>query len=175
MLDIGGSHGFLSVSLCRRHPGLSAVILDLPEAVAQAAPILAREGMGDRVTHRPGNALTDDLGSEAWDLILISQLMHHFDEPACRALVERVARALRPGGIFAILELIRPEHPGGAGQVGALLDLYFALTSQSGNWSIQEMTGWQEQAGLVPRKPIHLRSMPGAAAVVAAKPRSNAG
>jgi SAM-dependent methyltransferase len=175
MLDIGGSHGFLSVSLCRRHPGLSAVILDLPEAVAQAAPILAREEMGDRVIHRPGNALTDDLGAEAWDLILISQLMRHFDEPTCRALVERVARALRPGGVFVILELIRPDHPGGAGQVGALLDLYFALTSQSGNWSIQEMAGWQERAGLAPRKPIHLRTMPGAAAVVAAKPGSTAG
>ena len=58
MLDIGGSHGFFAVALCRRHPGLRAEILDLPEAVAQAAPILAREGLGDRVVHRIGDART---------------------------------------------------------------------------------------------------------------------
>jgi len=33
MLDIGGSHGFISVAMCRRYPELKAVILDLPAAV----------------------------------------------------------------------------------------------------------------------------------------------
>jgi hypothetical protein len=37
MLDIGGSHGYLAVVLCRRHEGLRAVVLDLPEAVEHAA------------------------------------------------------------------------------------------------------------------------------------------
>ncbi len=54
MLDVGGSHGYYSVLLCRRHPGLRSVVLDLPEAVSHAAPLLAAEGMGDRVVHRPG-------------------------------------------------------------------------------------------------------------------------
>ncbi len=31
MLDIGGSHGYYSVALCRRHEGLHAEVLDLPE------------------------------------------------------------------------------------------------------------------------------------------------
>src|SRR5215470_15979658 len=51
MLDIGGSHGYYSVVLCRRHPGLRSVVLDLPQAIRHAAPLLAREGMGDRVVH----------------------------------------------------------------------------------------------------------------------------
>ena len=45
MLDVGGSHGYYSVALCRKHPGLRSVVLDLPEAIEHAAPILAREGM----------------------------------------------------------------------------------------------------------------------------------
>jgi hypothetical protein len=45
MLDLGGSHGYFSVSLCRKHPDLKSVILDLPDAVRQAAPILAQEKM----------------------------------------------------------------------------------------------------------------------------------
>ena len=171
MLDIGGSRGFISVAMCRKYDDLHAVILDLPAAVVHAAPILAREGMGDRVVHRAGNAITDDLGTSAWDFIYVSQLLHHFDEAANRELVRRIARALRPGGIFVIVEMIRPASPGDAGQVGALLDLYFALTSQSGTWSIAEMQEWQRDAGLHSRKPIPLRTVPGAAEIIAEKPR----
>jgi tRNA A22 N-methylase len=49
MLDIGGSHGYFSVVLCRKHKGMRSVILDLPKAITQAAPILAAERMEDRV------------------------------------------------------------------------------------------------------------------------------
>jgi SAM-dependent methyltransferase len=171
MLDIGGSHGYISVAMCRRHPSLQAVILDLPAAVKQAAPILAKEGMGDRVAHRAGDALTDDFGTDAWDLVYVSQLLHHFDEATNREFARRVARALKPGGVFVILEMVRPASPQDAGQVGALLDLYFALTSQSGTWSIEEMSAWQRDAGLIPRKVIRLRTVPGAAEVVAVKRR----
>jgi SAM-dependent methyltransferase len=171
MLDIGGSHGFYSVSLCRRYPGLNAVILDLPSAVKHAAPILAKEGMGARVVHRPGDALKDDLGTGAWDFVFVSRLVHHFDEATNRDFVARIARALKPGGLLAILEMIRPDKPGAGGQLGSLLDLYFALTSQSGTWSVAEISFWQRDAGLRVQRPIFLRTMPGAAEVLATKPR----
>ncbi|MEA2600957.1 MAG: hypothetical protein QOF89_1949 [Acidobacteriota bacterium] len=169
LLDVGGSHGLLSAALCRRYPGLRAVILELPEAVEHAAPLLAREGMGDRVVHRAGNALTDDLGTEAWDVVLVSSLVHHFDDATNRALAKRIARALRPGGVFVIQELYRPSSPGEAGQIGALLDLYFAVTSQSGTWSFAEMAGWQREAGLKPRKPVKLVTVPGVGQQAAVK------
>ena len=172
MLDIGGSHGYNSVVLCRRHPALRAVILDLPAAVEQAAPILAKEGMGARVVHRAGNALTDDLGTETWDVIFIAQLLHHFDDATNRELARRVARALRPGGVFVVQELIRPTSPKQAGQTGTLLDLYFALTSQSGTWSYDEIADWQRQAGLEPQRPIRFQTVPGMGQQVAAKPRT---
>ncbi len=169
MLDIGGSHGFIPVAMCRRHQALSAVVLDLPAAVRHAAPLLEAEGMGTRVVHREGDARVDDLGTAEWDLVYISQLLHHFDEATNRTLMQRVARALKPGGYMAVVELVRPAAPGGSGQVGALLDLYFALTSQSGTWSSGEIASWQRDAGLVPWRPITLRTVPGAAELVARK------
>ena len=169
MLDVGGSHGYISVAMCRKYPRLRAVVLDLPSAVEHAAPILAREQMGDRVVHRAGDALADDLGTSAWDVVYVSQLLHHFGASANREFARKVARALRPGGVFVVLELIRPASPGAGGQVGALLDLYFALTSQSGTWSVDEIAAWQREAGLTPGKPIPLRSVPGAVEVVATK------
>jgi predicted O-methyltransferase YrrM/DNA-binding transcriptional ArsR family regulator len=169
MLDIGGSHGYFSVAFCRRYPGLSAVVLDLPEAIKHAAPILAKEGMGDRVVHRVGNALTDDLGTEAWDLILISQLVHHFDDATNRDLVQRAARALRPGGILAIQDALLPSA-GNNAALALLADLYLANTSQSGSKSLQEMADWQRAADLVPRRPVRFLSLPGFGQQSAMKP-----
>ncbi len=156
MLDIGGSHGHFSATLCRRYPALRAEVLDLPDAVEHAAPLLAAEGMGDRVVHRAGNVLTDDLGEAEYDLILAFSLVHHFDAATNRALTARCARALRPGGIHVIGDLMRPESPRGASGMDLFYDLYFALTSRSGLWSFDEMADWQRAAGLVPRKPMRL-------------------
>jgi SAM-dependent methyltransferase len=156
MLDIGGSHGHFSAALCRRHPELRAVVLDLPAAVEHAAPLLAAEGMGDRVVHRAGDVLTDDLGDGEYDLVLAFSLVHHFDAATNRALATRCARALRTGGIYVIGDLMRPDSPRGASTMDLFYDLYFALTSRSGLWSFDEMADWQRAAGLVPRKPMRL-------------------
>lgn len=170
LLDVGGAHGYYSVALCRRHPGLRATVLDLPEAVAQAAPILAREGMGERVRHRAGDAVTTELGTETFDVVLIANLLHHFDEETNRELVRRVACALRPGGMLVIGEVIRPDQPGTGGQTGALTDLYFAVTSEGGTWSFAELAGWQRAAGLRPRRPMRLLMAPSGGLQVAVKP-----
>jgi 2-polyprenyl-3-methyl-5-hydroxy-6-metoxy-1,4-benzoquinol methylase len=170
MLDIGGAHGLYSVGLCRRQQGLRSVILDLPEAVEKAAPLLAEEGMGDRVGHQAGDALVYDLGEAQYDLVLVAQLVHHFSEEQNVDLAKRVARSLRPGGVYAIVDILRAATARKAGQVAALLDFYFALTSTSGTWSAEEMAGWQRAAGLAPRRLIRFRSAPGAGIQAATRP-----
>jgi SAM-dependent methyltransferase len=171
MLDIGGSDGFFSAALCRRHRAVRAEVLELPRAVARAAPILAREGLGDRVVHRAGDALIEDLGSEAFDVVFISNVLHHFEPGQGRDLVRRAARALRPGGILVIQELFGFSLGRRAGQVAALADLYFALTSRSGTLAVEDLAAWQREAGLGPRRPIRFVSFPGAGQQNAVKPR----
>jgi SAM-dependent methyltransferase len=170
MLDIGGAHGYYSVALCRRHRHLRASVLDLPQAIAHAAPLLAAEGLGDRVTHRPADARTADLGDACHDLILIAQLVHHFDAETNRDLVRRAAQALRPGGVLVILEALRQDAGGIGGQMAGLLDLYFSFTSRSGTWSREEMVDWQRAAGLQPQRPIGLLRLPGYALLAARRP-----
>jgi hypothetical protein len=51
-----------------------------------------------------------------------------------------------------------------------LADLYLANTSQSGSRSFEEMADWQRAAGLVPRKPVRFRSLPGFGQQAAMKP-----
>ncbi len=170
MLDIGGAHGFYAVGFCRKHPELNATILDLPEAIGHAAPILAAEGMGDRIQHRAGDALVDSFGEGAYDFILISNLVHHFSDLQNRDLAARAARALVPGGMLVIQDVIRPRSPDSGDQVGQVLNLFFALTSTSGTWAVAEIQQWLRGAKLAVRRPVWLRSVPGAAQVVGVKP-----
>ena len=171
MLDIGGSHGYYSVAICRRRRRLHWVVLDLPPAIEHAAPLLAAEGLGGRVVHQAGDALVDDLGRERYDLVMAVQVVHHFTEEQNRDLTRRVARALRPGGVFAIVEEFRPLSARRARQLGGLLEFFFALTSRSGTWSVQELSCWQRAAGLEPRQPIRFLTAPGVGIQAAAKPR----
>jgi ubiquinone/menaquinone biosynthesis C-methylase UbiE len=158
-VDIGGGHGAYSVALCRRYPQLHATILDLPDAIEQAAPLLAAEGLGDRVRHRAGDAREAEIGNP--DVVIMASLVHHFDDATNRALVARIARALRPGGKLGIIEVIR-----GSGPAGGLLDLYFAMTSKSGTWTMEEISSWYEDAGLKVCDRVRLRSFGAVALVV---------
>lgn len=163
MIDLGGSHGHFAAEICRRHPGLTAEVMDLPEAIEAAAPLLAAEGLGRRLVHRAGDAMTADLGVEQYDLVLMSNLAHHLDAEQNADLARRVARALTPGGAFVIQEPARAERPGRQGQIPALLGLYFAMQSRPGvrTWAVAEMAGWQRAAGLKVRKARNLRTAPG--------------
>ena len=163
MIDLGGSHGHFSAEICRRHPELTGEVMDLPEAIETAAPLLAAEGLGDRLVHRPGDAITADLGVEQYDLVLMSNLAHHLDSDQNADLASRVARALKPGGAFVIQEPARAEQPGRQGQIPALLGLYFSMQSRPGvrTWTVAEMAGWQRAAGLKVRRARHLRTAPG--------------
>ena len=170
MLDIGGSHGYFSVAICRRHPQLRSTILDLPEAIKHAAPLLAKEGMGDQIVYRTGNVLSDDLGTGAYDLVFLASVVHHFDEATNCDLIKRSARALRPGGVVAIWEPMRQDRTGKIRQLGGLMDLFFGFFSEAGTWSSAEVAGWFREAGLQVRKAWSPRLMPDLALHVGRKP-----
>jgi SAM-dependent methyltransferase len=169
MLDIGGAHGQHSAALCRRLPALQSIILDLPAAIEQAAPLLTTQNLGDRIRHQPGNALTDDLGESQYDIVLLSSLAHHFTDSQNADLTRRVARALRPGGVFIVNEFIRPETGAKPELVGSSTDLFYGMTSAAGNYSVAEIQSWFRDAGLMLHKTVGYLTLPGRMQVVARK------
>jgi 2-polyprenyl-3-methyl-5-hydroxy-6-metoxy-1,4-benzoquinol methylase len=169
MLDIGGSHGLFSVAICKKHKNLCSTIIDLPLAVEKATPLLLKENMGERIKYQAGDALTSDLGREKYDLVYMANLVHHFSDEQNKTLVNKIAHALKPGGIFVIQEFIRPQSPKASDQVGAILDLFFALSSASGTWTVKEITDWQKAAGLKIKKHLKLITLPGTTQVIAEK------
>jgi 2-polyprenyl-3-methyl-5-hydroxy-6-metoxy-1,4-benzoquinol methylase len=169
MLDIGGSHGLYSAALCKKHPGLTSTILELPGAIEPASAIAGKDDVADRINYKAGNALTDDLGEQEYDLVMINNVVHHFTAEENLQLAKKVAHALKPGGIYAIGEFIRLQKPGDGGVVAATSNLYFAFTSASGTWSLQEIRSWQQAAGLSPQKEISFITLPGFKTIIAGK------
>lgn len=169
LLDIGGSHGLYSIALCKKYPELKSTILELPGAIESASAIAKRYDTTGRVTYKAGNALSDDLGTEQYDMVMINNVVHHFTAEQNNALAKKIARALKPGGIYIIGEFIRAEKPGEGGAVGVTSGLYFSVISASGNWSVSEMQSWQKNAGLKPEKSITTMTLPGWEMFVARK------
>jgi ubiquinone/menaquinone biosynthesis C-methylase UbiE len=171
VLDLGGGHGILALEFCARQRGLRAEVIDLPTAVSGAATRLDGRPGSRRVAFTEGDLRTVDLGENRFDVILLANVAHHLSAEQNADLAERASRALRPRGAFAVVEWMRPEAADTrhSRSFGALLDLYFALTSQSGTWSAGEVAEWQRAAGLRPARPIWLRSIPGTAVLRADK------
>lgn len=170
MLDIGGSHGLYSVALCKKYPNLSSIILDLPAAVEKAAPILEKYKMGNRVTHQGGNALTYDIGNEKYDVIIMASVAHHFTDEENKQVAKKAYNALKPGGIFTILEVLQTDTIQYNGDMlSAVGDFFFALSSTSGTWSLQQINQWQKEAGFSPYKKATFLTIPGYVAVTARK------
>jgi len=161
MLDIGGSHGLYSIELCRKHSTLSSTILELPGAIEAASAIARKYDQTGRVVYKAGNILNDDIGKEAYDVVMINNVVHHFTDEQNRMVAKKIASALKPNGIYLIGEFTRSEKPGEGGVVAATSGLYFSLTSYSGTWSVNEMESWMKEAGLKIQKPVVPMSIPG--------------
>ncbi len=169
MLDIGGANGVHAAALCRKYPSLYGIIVDLPGAIEKAMPFLVSENLGDRLLYQPGDILDTTLPEARYDLVLMSSLAHHLTNTQNEIVTEKVARSLRPGGIFIINEFIRPSPHARPELVGSSTDLFFGLTSTSGNWSVTEIQEWQKRAGLQPLKVSGYRTIPGRFLVAARK------
>lgn len=167
MLDIGGANGQYATALCRKYPQLKATILDLAGAIEKATPLA--DDIQNQIDFEIGNALTDDLGENRYDVVLLSNVAHHFTEEQNQELTKRVMRSLRKGGIFIVNEFIRPAFDSKPELVGSSSSLFFGLTSTSGNWTVAEIQSWQRAAGLKIYKTIHYFTIPGMAMVIAKK------
>ena len=170
ILDIGGSHGTYSALLCKKYPQLHATILDLPEAVEHAAPLLAEHGLGDRARHQAGNVLTDELGQNRHDFVLMASVAHHLSAAQNQLVAQKAHAALKPGGQYAVLEFLRQDQViRGGDMLGALGDFFFALSSTSGLYSAGEISGQLIDAGFQAVRTMKFLTIPGFARVIGRK------
>jgi SAM-dependent methyltransferase len=107
-LDVAAGHGFFGIVLAQKNPGLKVVALDWPKVVEVAKRHAAKMGVGDRYAAITGDAFTVDMQGP-YDLVLLTNLLHHFDPEKNIALLKRIRAALRPGGRLVTLEFVPNE------------------------------------------------------------------
>jgi ubiquinone/menaquinone biosynthesis C-methylase UbiE len=146
LLDIAGSHGLFGAWICRAHPPMRSIVLDLPAAVEQSRQLAHEEGIDDVVAHQVGDALVDDLG-DGHDVVFLGNILHHFTPEQIEGLLSRVRRALSPGGTVAIWEMRRPASDDPPDIVGDGFALFFRVTSTARCYTTREYIDWLNAAG----------------------------
>jgi len=106
-LDVatGGGHTALALA-----PLYGRVIAsDLTERMLAAAEAFARERGATNLEFQPADAENMPFPDAAFDLVSCRIAPHHFARPA--DFVREVARVLRPGGLFLLVDSVVPEDP----------------------------------------------------------------
>jgi len=148
LLDVGGGSGIYSYALLRTHPELQAIILDRPEVLKVAEECAEEWKVRGRVTFHPANLLEDPYPKA--DAVLFSNVLHDWDVPDCRRLVERAAGSLSKGGCVLIHDVFLNDAMDGPLPVALYSGLLFAL-SEGRAYSSAEYREWLQGAGLTPQ------------------------
>ncbi len=105
VLDIAAGHGMFGITLAQHNPHARITALDWPNVLTVAVENARKIGVADRFDTIPGDAFSVGYGS-GYDLILLTNILHHFDTAACEKLLRRVHAALAPGGRAVTLEFV---------------------------------------------------------------------
>ncbi len=146
ILDVGGGTGIYSIALLQKHPHLSAVVLDRSEVLKVAKEMAQQYGVADRLQLLEGDMFEDPLPEDC-QAILLSNILHDWDEPQCRQLVRRAADALPSGGRLLIHDVYLDDDLGGPLAIALYSAALFTLT-EGRAYSQAEYRGWMEEAGL---------------------------
>ncbi len=165
LLDLGGGAGTYTAAYLDAHPAATATLVDFADAIALAHAHLAR--FGDRVRFVIGDAREVTL-EEDHDVVLLANLLHLHGAEVCAELCAAAARATRPGGTVALVEL----------RADSLEGLWFALdmalyTERGDVYPTSAFHGWLAAAGLIERVEEGLAAAPENVVVAGRRPRGS--
>ena len=163
LLDVGGGTGIYSIAYLRAFPRLRAIVWDRPEVLKVARELAAQYGVAERLEFTPGDMFRDPVPAGA-DVMLLSNILHDWGIPECRALVGRCAAALPPGGRLLIHDVFLDDDLGGPLPIALYSAALFALT-EGRAYSAGEYRVRLAEAGLSPGEVvptlIHCGVLPG--------------
>ncbi len=156
LLDIGGGSGAYSMLSALAHPDLTCVVIDLPPVAAIADELIAEAGLTGRIRCLPGDYHTVAF-PDGFDAVNILGVLHQEDPASIADILTRAWRAMQPGGILHILDMMTDETRT-APPFSALFAVNMALTTDHG-WvfSDVDLAQWLEDAGF---SDIDIRPLP---------------
>ena len=115
--------------------------------------------MGDRYDLLPGSAFDVEYGGP-YDIVLLTNFLHHFDPPTCTGLLKKVHAALKPAGRAATLEFV-PNEDRVSPPMAAAFSLIMLVSTVAGDaYTFRELEAMYRDAGFdgitahpIPRAP----------------------
>ncbi len=122
VLDIAAGHGVFGIAVAQQNPQAEITAVDWAPVLEVAKENAAKAGISQRFHTIPGSAFDVDFGN-GYDLILITNFLHHFDPPTNERFLRKVYAALKPEGRAVTLEFCPNED-----RVTPLTPARFAIT-----------------------------------------------
>jgi quinol monooxygenase YgiN len=143
LLDVGGATGPYAIPLCRVYPELRATILDQPETLPLAAPVLDAAGLGDRLQIAAHDFHTGPCPGPV-DAALFSNVLRGETPQMIDDILRRARAALVPGGRILIPDLYVEDPPANPGLRAALFGLHLL---RGANYTMRQMVDAVTHAG----------------------------
>jgi ubiquinone/menaquinone biosynthesis C-methylase UbiE len=105
VLDIAAGHGVFGVAFAKHNPQTEVYAVDWAPVLEVAKENAAAAGVSSRHHTIPGSAFDVDFGS-GYDLVLLTNFLHHFDPHTNEKLLRKVHAALKDGGRAVTLEFV---------------------------------------------------------------------
>jgi len=105
VLDIAAGHGMFGIAIAKRNPNAEIFALDWAPVLALAKENAKSAGVGARHHLLPGSFFDRDLGA-GYNLVLITNFLHHFDPETNEKILKKVRAALAPGGRVVALDFV---------------------------------------------------------------------
>ncbi|GAB2331962.1 methyltransferase [Streptomyces griseoincarnatus] len=169
LLDVGGGGGAFAIELCRRFPELRTTVYDLPFVCAYTDKRVAAAGLSERISTYPGDFFAEPELPGGHDAVLLSMILHDWDEPRNRRLLAACHRALSPGGLIVVSELL--VHDDKTGPLdAALMSMNMLVGTWGRNYTAAEYGSWLRETGFREVRTVPFNG-PGANGAVIARKR----
>ena len=106
LCDVAGGHGHLACGLLNAYPHLSAIVLDLPEVVADDGRLWAPKlGLTDRCRYSGGDMFRAVPPADAY---MLKMILHDWNDEECIRILANLRRSVIGGGQVFIAEHVVP-------------------------------------------------------------------
>jgi len=157
VLDIAAGHGVYGIAFARKNPNALVTALDWPHVLDVAKENAKAAGVIDRYKTIEGSAFDVEFGT-GYDVILLTNFLHHFDGPTCETLLRKVHAALADGGKAITLEFV-PNDDRISPPNSAMFSMVMLASTPSGDaHTFAELRGMFESAGFTANE---LHQLPG--------------
>jgi len=160
VIDVGGSRGTKSLAILKRHPHLTALVVDRAQVIAEAERYWSAHIMSglDRLSFQTCDLLTTiPPAKNERDIYLLSAVLHGFDDATCVTVLRNLRNACgSTGARIALLEMVLPEV--GADLAGTSFDMQMFMGSRGRERTLREWTLLFDRGGVGLEEIIGLQS-----------------